>query len=197
MSGGRKDDSKKIRMDLLPSPALYEVARVLTHGCAKYDDWNWAKGMDWSRVIGALERHLEKFKYKIDIDEESGLLHIAQVACNALFLLTYQIMNLGNDDRWNPSAESLKYMEEMRQWITQTEEQIKEKIPVELSLDNFKKTESIELDIKETQKEILYQIAKKENKTVNQVIREAIEEILDETEEESITSSYSHLDENL
>lgn len=180
MSEGRKDDFKKIRMDLLPGPALYEVARVLTYGCHKYDDWNWALGMNWSRVIGALERHLEKFKYKVDIDDESGLLSIAQVACNALFLLTYQLMNLGTDDRWAPSPEAIEYMKNMRKWIEQCQEQIQEGIPVELSLDTeFKKGENIDMEIDDQTKKILYELAKKEKKTVNQIVKEALGEMLE------------------
>ena len=37
----QKQDAQKVRMELLPQRAMYEVATVLTHGAAKYapDAW--------------------------------------------------------------------------------------------------------------------------------------------------------------
>jgi hypothetical protein len=88
---GRKADDGKIRMELLPMDALVEVARVLTHGAKKYAPNNWQEVPEAKeRYTGALLRHLAAWRCGERIDGESGddrLRHIAQVACNALFLL--------------------------------------------------------------------------------------------------------------
>jgi hypothetical protein len=89
--GGNKFDDGKIRMELLPLDALKEVARVLTHGAKKYAPWNWQKVENaGERYTGALLRHLAAWQSGEVIDPETGedkLPHIAQVACNALFLV--------------------------------------------------------------------------------------------------------------
>jgi hypothetical protein len=87
-------------MSLLPFVALKEIAKILTFGKAKYGAWNWAAGMDWSRIESAMLRHYEAYARGEDYDEESELLHTAHMACNALFLLTYQLLEVGTDDRW-------------------------------------------------------------------------------------------------
>lgn len=96
---GRRFDQGKVPMHLLPFIALKEIAKVLAFGEKKYGAWNWAKGMKWSRVESPLQRHYEKYQRGLDLDEESGLYHTAHIACNALFLLTFQLLGLGEDDR--------------------------------------------------------------------------------------------------
>lgn len=98
--GGTKHDQGKPRMDLLPKELLEEVAKVLTFGAEKYDAHNWRGGMDWSRLIGACQRHLIAWNDGEDTDEESGLSHLAHAGCCIAFLLTYQATETGNDDRY-------------------------------------------------------------------------------------------------
>ena len=43
MTEGRKFDSEKPKMHLLPPNATLEVAKVLTFGAQKYDEENWRK----------------------------------------------------------------------------------------------------------------------------------------------------------
>jgi hypothetical protein len=94
METGRKDDGGKTRMELLPLDALEEVARVLTHGAKKYAPGNWQKVTGArERYTGALLRHLAAWRGGETLDAESGddmLLHIAQVATNALFLVWFE-----------------------------------------------------------------------------------------------------------
>jgi len=54
---GVKNDSGKLRMDLLPVRPFLEVIFVFTMGAVKYADRNWEKGLQWSRVFGAMMRH--------------------------------------------------------------------------------------------------------------------------------------------
>lgn len=104
--GGRKDDAGKPRMDLLPPTALLEIASVLTLGAAQYGEYNWLKGMKWSRLIGAASRHMAAFSAREDNDPISGFSHLAHAACCMLFLLTYKQLGLGEDDR--PKYEAKK-----------------------------------------------------------------------------------------
>jgi hypothetical protein len=170
---GKKFDNEKPDMSLLPALAMQEVAKVMTHGKFKYDAHNWLKGMNWSRVISALERHLNWFKVGIDIDQDSGLLHISQVACNALFLTAYQIMNIGKDDRWKIPDEHLGFYMELQKWLESMMEQAKQSIPLETRVNPDDKVISLELDT--ATKQQLYNLAKKENKTIREIVREAVE----------------------
>jgi len=95
---GVKYDLNKPRMELLPMNALYEVSKVLTHGAKKYapNNWKYVENAR-DRYTGALLRHLALWREGRTVDEESGedkLLHIAQVACNALFLVWFELENL-------------------------------------------------------------------------------------------------------
>jgi len=98
MSEGKKYDSKKPQMELLPMNALLEVSKVLTHGAKKYAPGNWKLVENArDRYTGALLRHLALWREGETIDKESGedrLLHIAQVACNALFLVWFELEGL-------------------------------------------------------------------------------------------------------
>ena len=107
---GCKNDIGKVRTDLLPIKALMGVADVLTYGAGKYKDRNWEKGLNFSRVYGALLRHLFAWWDSEDYDPESGKLHLAHVATNAMFLLHYaQSENYnGFDDRLSSIEEALE-----------------------------------------------------------------------------------------
>lgn len=101
-SGGRKADESKPPMSLLPFDALEAVARVLGYGAQKYDPHNWRAGLAWSRLESAILRHYTAFQRGEDIDPETGELHLAHLCATALFLLSHQINDLGNDDRYTP-----------------------------------------------------------------------------------------------
>lgn len=97
---GKKFDTGKPRMDLLPSDAIVEVAKVLTFGAQKYGDGNWANGLDHSRLYAAAERHLADYNAGNDIDEESGLHALAHAACDILMLLWMIKHRPELDNRW-------------------------------------------------------------------------------------------------
>lgn len=96
----RKDDAAKPRTDLLSPDALMGLARVLAFGAEKYEENNWRKGLAWSRVIGAAQRHLLAFQAGEDVDPESGLPHVDHLLCCCMFLSEYQKRATGTDDRW-------------------------------------------------------------------------------------------------
>ena len=96
-SKGVKYDSNKVQMELLPMRELREVARVLTYGAKKYDKDNWKKVPNAKeRYAGALLRHFTEYREGRAFDHETcpdPSRHIAQVACNALFLLYFELQD--------------------------------------------------------------------------------------------------------
>jgi len=96
---GIKYDQDKIRFELIPPELLIGVGEVLTFGAKKYSDRNWEKGMDWSRVYGALLRHLTAWWGGQDLDPETNKSHLWHAGCCLTFLMTYEQRQVGKDDR--------------------------------------------------------------------------------------------------
>lgn len=99
--GALRYDSNKLRLDLIPAEWIIELGRVKTVGAAKYEDNNWAKGMKYSRAIGAALRHLYKWILGGKIDPETGCHHLAHAAWNCLALMSWEMYGLNDkyDDR--------------------------------------------------------------------------------------------------
>ena len=89
MSKAEKFDDEKVRLDLLPPEALWGTAEVLTFGAKKYAAHNWRKGLNYSRVYGAMLRHITKWWEGEDLDPESGISHLHHSACCIAFLQTF------------------------------------------------------------------------------------------------------------
>ena len=84
---GKKFDQGKPRFDLVDDDFEEALALVLTMGAAKYGSNNWQK-VDHlqDRYYSALRRHLKAYRSGEKVDSESGLSHLAHVACNTMFL---------------------------------------------------------------------------------------------------------------
>jgi hypothetical protein len=100
MSGDRYNVGKP-RISLVPYTAVKEIAKVLTFGAEKYGPWNWAKGLSWLECCDSLERHIGAWKEGEDLDDESGIHHLAHAGCNIMFLLFFSITGKyeAHDDR--------------------------------------------------------------------------------------------------
>jgi hypothetical protein len=96
---GTKHDEEKCRLELVPGDALWEIARVFTHGAEKYDMYNWMGGMKWSRLFGALMRHSWAFWMGEDLDDEWKRHHLAHAGCCLMMLFSHALQGLGEDDR--------------------------------------------------------------------------------------------------
>lgn len=98
------------------APGLAEVARVLEYGAEKYTRHGWIheaqknpKKVKWTRSTDAAQRHIyggdtpdgwkDGWLQGVDIDPESNCNHLAHAVCDLLFALTYQLKELGYDDR--------------------------------------------------------------------------------------------------
>lgn len=108
---GVKDDTGKVRIELVPPELVYAVATILTSGAIKYADRNWELGMDWGRVFGALMRHLwswwggkgpttKSFLFG-ELDDETKHSHLWHAGCCIAFLITYEERGIGIDSRSN------------------------------------------------------------------------------------------------
>lgn len=94
-----KHDGDKPRLDLLPPEALIEIAHVLTHGADKYGAYNWRKGMNWSRLFAAALRHMFAWQMGETHDSETQRSHLAHACCCLMFLMVYEKLSMGVDDR--------------------------------------------------------------------------------------------------
>jgi hypothetical protein len=97
--GGAKQTAGKLPLELTPWLSVMEMVRVLEFGAQKYDSWNWSKGLKYMQTIASTIRHLLKFMSGEDLDDESGLPHVAHAMCNCAFLLHFVKMGGGTDDR--------------------------------------------------------------------------------------------------
>lgn len=88
--GGIKHDGGKTRVELYPPEALLATSRVLTFGAHKYAERNWEKGIAYSRVYGALMRHLLDFWLGVRADPETGESPVHHAACCIAFLQTFE-----------------------------------------------------------------------------------------------------------
>lgn len=85
-----KFDNGKLPMDLLDPEWMEGVAQVLQFGAQKYAAHNWRKGMEWSRLYAAIQRHLNAFAKGWEYDDETGLSHLLHASCGLMFLYEMQ-----------------------------------------------------------------------------------------------------------
>jgi hypothetical protein len=99
MLEGKKFDDEKLPWHLLPGDAIEEIVKVLDYGQKKYAPRNWEKGMAWNRPFAALMRHMWAWWRREEKDPETGLSHLAHAGCCILFLLSYTLRGVGEDNR--------------------------------------------------------------------------------------------------
>lgn len=99
-SPGLKYDKNKPSMELIDPEFLEEMAKVLDFGKSKYSAHNWRGGIQWSRTLGAVLRHTLAYLKGEDLDQETGINHMAHVAVNAMFLVWFAKHRKDFDDRY-------------------------------------------------------------------------------------------------
>lgn len=94
-----KADAGKLQLTLVPRQIIKDIAEVRMYGNEKYhspDNW---KLVEIERYRDALFRHF--MAYLDDprgVDEESGLKHLAHIACNVAFLCELEKEKGGESD---------------------------------------------------------------------------------------------------
>ena len=88
---GIKYDQGKLRYDLVPVELPTLDAAVYTFGATKYDDWNWANGIAYSRVLSAAMRHIKAWEGGETFDPETNLPHLAHARWNLGTLLYFDL----------------------------------------------------------------------------------------------------------
>lgn len=80
----------KLRWELLPLKEIEDIVRVYTAGAEKYGSNQWQNLDDgYNRYKAALFRHLVEYEKGNEVDKDTGCLHLAQVAWNAIAMLYY------------------------------------------------------------------------------------------------------------
>lgn len=82
-----KHDEGKLRLSLVPTQIIRDIAEVREYGVEKYKaPENWRK-VEVNRYIDALYRHFLLFiEHPLGCDEESGIKHYKHMACNMAFI---------------------------------------------------------------------------------------------------------------
>ena len=98
LTGGQKGQ-KPQAYDLIPPDALDALASVYGWGAGKYADRNWERGYRWGLSFAALMRHAWAFWQGEELDQESGLPHMAHAAWHCFVLLSFAARGIGTDSR--------------------------------------------------------------------------------------------------
>lgn len=98
-TGGEKG-AKQARIGSVDPLALHQLAAVAGFGEQKYARLNYMRGYPWSLSYDALQRHLMLFWSGEDLDDESGLPHLAHAAWHCLTLMSFMQRERGTDDRF-------------------------------------------------------------------------------------------------
>lgn len=101
--GGFKADADKPPIHLIYPRAIELEAAVFGFGAKKYAAYNWCKGMDYTRLISAAQRHLLAITRGEDLDPESNLPHAAHVRCCMAMLIGMMDLHPELDDRYGKS----------------------------------------------------------------------------------------------
>jgi hypothetical protein len=90
----------KVPLGLIPPHAMEQTAWVHKLGADKYGPWNWRKtGVCASTYVNAILRHLNAWRDGEDLDPESGISHLAHIACSCNILMDAEYCGKLQDDR--------------------------------------------------------------------------------------------------
>lgn len=104
-SAGLKFDTGKPPLDLLSRIWLEGTADVLAYGAKKYAAHNWRKGIQFSRLLASVQRHILAFQDGEDLDPETGLSHLFHASCGLMFLSDLAVRKPEMDDRYNEARD--------------------------------------------------------------------------------------------
>ncbi len=97
MNQAAKADAGKPKLTLVPRQIIKDIAVIREYGTEKYknpDNW---KSVEKERYQDAAYRHwLAYLDNPAGVDEESGLPHLAHLACNIAFLCEIEAKEAGD-----------------------------------------------------------------------------------------------------
>lgn len=76
----------KLPLWLVPGSLTRAAGRALMFGAVKYDSNQWRRGLKFSEVLSALERHVQDMKDGQMYAPDSALLHTDHIGANLAFL---------------------------------------------------------------------------------------------------------------
>ncbi len=92
--------SLKAPLGLVPPYAMEQTSWVHKLGADKYGPWNWREtGVCASTYVNAILRHLNAWRDGESLDPESGITHLAHIACSANILMDAEVCGKLQDDR--------------------------------------------------------------------------------------------------
>lgn len=108
---GIKNDFRdgKLRWDLLPLDVIEKVVEIYTFGAKKYKENSWQNLPNgYQRYKAALFRHITAYEKGEVYDSESGCMHLAHAAWNAISMLYFGMRAETDSD----IEEAIKYLKE-------------------------------------------------------------------------------------
>lgn len=102
MSEGKKNDQGKPKLSIIPTDALWGMARALTYGASKYSLHNFRNGIHYTRLADAAMRHLSVWMEGEELDRESGNSHLDHALASLAMLKFMSVHKPDFDDRWKP-----------------------------------------------------------------------------------------------
>jgi hypothetical protein len=101
----------KAPLGLIPPYAMEQTALVHKHGAEKYGPFNWRDtGVCASTYINAMMRHINAFRDGENLDPESGISHLAHIACSCNILMDADYCDTLQDDRNVVPNADIKFM---------------------------------------------------------------------------------------
>ncbi len=101
---GPKYDSGKPPLGYVPKELIESAARGLDYGSKKYKKHDFKLGIEHSRLIDALLRHVYAYAAGEDNDPESGLSHLDHAAATLGMLQWMRANRPELDDRYRPEV---------------------------------------------------------------------------------------------
>lgn len=105
---GKHFSKGKAPIHLIPSEAITAMAHGFGFGAAKYGEYNFRYGIEWTELTDSLMRHTLAFLKGEDDDPESGLPHVWHIGNNFAMLEYMRVHHPELDNRFKNEAKSKK-----------------------------------------------------------------------------------------
>lgn len=99
VSGGKKFDTHKPDLSLVPRSAIEGMARAFMVGEKKYGRYNFTQGMESHRFIAAAMRHIVAWQDGESLDPETGNHHLWHALASIAMLLECERLGTLEDTR--------------------------------------------------------------------------------------------------